>query len=94
MITDRTLDETLFELLRCQRALEALRVKRKEIKAEQFGEMYLAPKTNGEYLEADVAAALSAPFVSPCRKLRTLNAAAKRASMDLTRKLASLRAGR
>lgn len=61
MITDRTLDETLVELLRCQRALEALRKERKGS---------VRPATAGTH------------------------AAAKRASMDLTRKLAALRAGR
>lgn len=66
MITDKTLDETLVELLRCQRALEALRKDRKEFR-QNGSEWY--------------------PF-SPT------HAAAKRASMDLTRKLAALRAGR
>lgn len=71
MITDKTLDETLVELLRCQRALEALRKERKalaEHEATQGKRCWPAPSPD--------------------------HAAAKRASMDLTRKLAALRAGR
>ena len=64
MITDKTLDEALVELLRCKRALEALRAER---------------KAAGE-------------FDYP--KERRQHATALRASMDLTRKLADLRAGR
>lgn len=69
MITDKTLDETLVELLRCQRALEALR------KARKTGTG--AGDHNWQY-----------------RHQLIEHAAAKRASMDLTRKLAALRAGR
>lgn len=71
MITDKTLDETLVELLRCQRALEALRKAR---------------KANGE-----AALARGRQFYGV---ETTEHAAAKRASMDLTRKLAALRQGR
>lgn len=71
MITDKTLDETLVELLRCQRVLEALRRKR---------------KSNGEE-------ALTRGRKSYGSEVSE-HAAAKRASMDLTRKLAALRAGR
>lgn len=69
MITDKTLDETLVELLRCQRALEALRKARKQEKQDLHFEL------GG-------------------RDSRPEHAAAKRSSMDLTRKLAALRTGR
>lgn len=94
MITDKTLDEALVELLRCKKALEVLRKARKKIIREQMAEMYKAPPGDGTYAEEDVRAALSEPFVSPYRRLAPQHAAAKRASLDLTRKLADLRAGR
>lgn len=94
MITDLTIDQALIELKRTEKALLALREGRKALKVEQLAQMYAAPKGNGDFSEADVAAAMAAPFVSPYRKLRRLTAAAKRASMDLTCKLADLRAGR
>jgi len=65
MITDKTLDEALVEVMRCKRALEALRAERKAL-----GDL---------------------PYrFTPAKR----HAAALRASMDLTRKLADLRAGR
>lgn len=94
MITDKTLDEALVELLRCKKALEALRKARKKITREQMAQMYVAPPSDGTYTEEDVRAVLSAPFISPYRRLAPQHAAAKRASLDLTRKLADLRAGR
>lgn len=94
MITDKTLDETLVELLRCKKALEALRKARKNITRQQMAEMYKELPGDGTYTEEDVRAALSAPFVSPYRRLAPQHAAAKRASLDMTRKLADLRAGR
>ena len=71
MINDKTLDEALFELLRCKKALEALRAKRKQ--------------------NAEAALARGRQFYGVETKE---HAAAKRASLDLTRKLADLRAGR
>lgn len=71
MITDRTLDEALVELLRTKRALEALRAKR---------------KANGEE-----ALSRGRQFYGVETKE---HAAAKRATLDLTRKLADLRTGR
>lgn len=68
MIQDKTIDETLIELMRCQRALAKLRAARQEEK-----------RVGGAY------------YISGVSKTR---AAAKRASLDLTRKLADLRAGR
>lgn len=94
MIRDITIDQALIELKRTEKALLALREARKAVKVEQLAQMYAAPAGNGEFSEQDVQAAMSAPFVSPYRKLRAINASAKRASLDLTRKLADLRAGR
>lgn len=94
MITDLAIDQALIELKRTEKALMELRTARKDIKVEQLAEMYAVHNHAGGFSEHDVAAAMAAPFVWPYRKLRPLNAAAKRASMDLTRKLAALRAGR
>ena len=94
MITDKTLDEALVELLRTKRALEALRKARKKIKREQMAEMYKAAPGDGTFTDADIQAVMSAPFQSPYRRLSPQHAAAKRATLDLTRKLAQLRAGR
>lgn len=92
MITDRTLDETLVELLRCQRALEALR---KERKAEQ---RYCPLRACPDHLKK---LPNENEFCPSCKHRMATSvsgpakhAAAKRASMDLTRKLAALRAGR
>jgi hypothetical protein len=73
MITDKTLDEALVELLRCKRALEALRSARKTSAENPPGSVGLDWRVYDQHTE---------------------HAAAKRASMDLTRKLAALRAGR
>ena len=72
MITDKTLDEALVELLRTKRALEALRAKRKH--SEQQQDIGGMPWFYGDQIKE--------------------HAAAKRATLDLTRKLADLRAGR
>lgn len=89
MITDKTLDEALVELLRTKRALEALRV------ARHRGDRHCTNHTcNGywkrmgdECVHCDTKMAL---YRQPIAE----HAAAKRASLDLTRKLADLRAGR
>lgn len=67
MIQDHTLDETLVELTRTLKALQALRKHRKDLEGSAFN-------------------SYSSEF--------PVHAAAKRASLDLTRKLADLRAGR
>lgn len=93
MITDKTLDEALVELLRTKRALEALRAER------QRGDRRCPNRTciaywkrmgfamGGECLHCDTKMVL-------CRQPIAEHAAAKRATLDLTRKLADLRAGR
>lgn len=91
MITDKTLDEALVELLRTKRALEALRAKRKRQQGiKMCDRCYLT-------------VALEAPVCPMCEGVKfsghyridiAEHAAAKCASLDLTRKLADLRAGR
>lgn len=86
MITDKTLDETLVELKRTCRALESLRKARKEPGTpviECYGPNKGKParKSNGD------------PVLSYTSQV-ALHSAAKRASLDLTRKLAELRAGK
>lgn len=76
MIQDKTIDEALIELMRCQRALEALRKARKDDTVE--GKMGCTA-VQGKWT-----------WYTQGKQ----HAAAKRASLDLTRKLADLRAGR
>lgn len=71
MISDKTLDETLLEITRCMKALQALRASRK-------------------CLNDDTTRFINTGHWSATAE----HAAAKRASLDLTRKLADLRAGR
>lgn len=93
MITDKTLDEALVELLRCKKALEALRRARKEgdrrcINPGCFRQWRPVPFAIGdECVHCDSKMTL-------CLNPIVQHAAAKRASLDLTRKLADLRAGR
>lgn len=76
MITDKTLDEALVEVMRCKRALEALRKARK---ADTIDGKMGCTAVQGQWT-----------WYAQGKQ----HAAAKRASMDLTRKLADLRAGR
>lgn len=94
MIQDHTIDQALVELARTMKALKALRAARKKLMKEQLGQMYAAKPGDGSYSEADLQAVFSSPFRSPYLQLSLLNGATKRASMDLTRKLADLRQGR
>lgn len=75
MIQDKTIDEALIELMRCQRALEKLRAARKDAKTG------LMPTVDSDHW-------------SVVSQVTKEHAAAERASLDLTRKLADLRAGR
>ena len=93
MITDKTLDEALVELMRCKKALEALRAKRKTYD----GVKVCADFSCSRACKADdlkCPACGSSAFYSTTRDDVREHAAAKRASLDLTRKLADLRAGR
>lgn len=72
MIQDKTIDETLVELARTMKALQALRAARRRSELHQdLGGM---PWYYGDQIKE--------------------HAAAKRATLDLTRKLADLRASR
>ncbi len=90
---DHTIDEALVELARTMKALKALRAERKARKAEDLATMYVAPKGNRDITPEQVQVALNAPYRGWHRR-SALGAAARRASLDLTRKLADLRAGR
>lgn len=72
MISDKTLDEALVELLRTKKALEALRSKRKEAKV-------------------GLMTTVDSDHWAVIRECIKEHSAAKRASLDLTRKLAELR---
>lgn len=93
MINDKTLDEALLEIMRCKKALEALRAERKTGDRRCPNNTCTAawrpqPFANGERcVHCDTKMTLC---MNPVKE----HAAAKRASLDLTRKLADLRAGR
>lgn len=92
MITDKTLDEALVELLRCKKALEALRAERKAELRYCPGwdcDSHRKKMSNETELCPTCGCRMATSVSSPAR-----HAAAKRSSMDLTRKLADLRAGR
>lgn len=93
MITDRTLDETLVELLRCQRALEALRKARKQGDKRCPSNSCIAAWKRMNWRTGDQCVHCGTKFTL-CMNPVGEHSAAKRASMDLTRKLAALRAGR
>lgn len=93
MISDKTLDEALVELLRTKKALEALRKARKNgnrrCPSGPCSESWVpVPSHAGDYCQH--CEALLTLCVNPVVE----HSAAKRASLDLTRKLAELRAGK
>ena len=92
MITDKTLDEALFELLRTKKALEALRAERKsELRycPLRVCPQHLKKMPNETDFCPDCQSRMATSVSGYSR-----HAAAKRATLDLTRKLADLRAGR
>lgn len=93
MITDKTLDEALVEAHRFIKAAKALRAKRK---AEQGIKICRAIKCSAvNPVEAKVCEACGwHAFYAETRVDAREHAACKRASLDLTRKLADLRQGR
>lgn len=91
MISDKTLDETLVELLRTKKALEALR------KARKTSDRRCPNNACGDAWRP-VPAADASEYCLRCSTSMTScwnpvveHSAAKRASLDLTRKLAELR---
>lgn len=91
MIKDQTLDEAIVEAMRFVKAAKALRQRRK---SRRLGESYSAPRSNGDFSPEQVQAAMAAPYKAYVPSTPVEHAACKRASLDLTRKLADLRAGR
>lgn len=92
MIKDQTIDEALIEIMRTQKALEALRKARKGKTKRCWRstcELYQLdqPHDRVKCRECNEPLYEHGSGVMP-------HAAAKRASLDLTRKLADLRAGR
>lgn len=92
MIKDQTIDEALIEIMRTKKALEALRKERKGKTKRCWRsacELYqqVQPLERHKCPECGETLYEHGSEVAP-------HAAAKRASLDLTRKLADLRAGR
>lgn len=91
MIKDQTLDEAIIEIARTLKALKKLRTKRKG------PVVCLSPKCSKFHKPFDNdlgQRCLCGDMLFPTFSEVKEHAAAKRASMDLTRKLADLRAGR
>ena len=92
MIEDQTIDEALIEIMRTKKALEALRKERKAALR------YCPRSACALYWQKFEAARETCSECGTHLVISTpgpvLHAAAKRASLDLTRKLADLRAGR
>lgn len=92
MIKDQTIDEALIEIMRAKKALEALRKARKSKTKRCWRsacELYQQVQPIGRHKCPECGETLyeQGSEVAP-------HAAAKRASMDLTRVLANLRRGR
>lgn len=93
MITDKTLDEALVEAHRFIKAAKALRSKRKAEQGIKICADVACSAVN--LLEARACESCGAfSFYGGTRVDTTEHAACKRASLDLTRKLADLRQGR
>lgn len=88
MIKDHTIDQTLIELARTMAALKALRAARKT-RTRTCGVCYRVRSAN---VKACACGAVEVAFEMVID--RRQHAAALRASLDLTRKLADLRQGR
>lgn len=94
MIKTETIDDTIRELARTLKALQALKAAR-----SKKGPVYClgrpCPVTNGRVFEGDGSGRCKCGSVlTPAQSETKQHSAAKRASLDLTRKLADLRAGR
>lgn len=93
MITDKTLDEALVEAHRFIKAAKALRAKRKAEQGIKICAEVACSAVNP--LEARACEACGGfSFYGGTRVDTAEHAACKRASLDLTRKLADLRQGR
>jgi len=92
MISDQTLDEALIEIMRTKKALEALRKARKS-KMKQCWRSACELYRQLQPLTRDKCPECGETLYEVGGEAKE-HAATKRASMDLTRKLAQLRAGR
>lgn len=93
MIKDQTLDEAIVEAMRFVKAAKALRAKRKSeqgVKICNGNKCYMAAPVQSKSCEH----CGSPSFYGATYPDLIQHAACKRASLDLTRKLADLRAGR
>ena len=90
MISDKTLDEALVELLRTKKALEALRAKRK-VKTKHCIRRSCALFAQSEPFERTKCRECNESLYHSRDSEVKEHSAAKRASLDLTRKLAELR---
>lgn len=93
MIKDQTLDEAIVEAMRFVKAAKALRAKRKEFTS--IKQCLNIDCCVANYGSAEQCVSCSQrDFGATLRDDVKEHAACKRASLDLTRKLADLRAGR
>jgi hypothetical protein len=93
MIQDITIDQTLIELARTMKALKALRAVRKSGTAST-GYKICENCSGVNHLSRDTCFNCADTYFTRCVVASPEHAAATRASMDLTRKLADLRQGR
>lgn len=94
MIIDKTIDDTILELARTMKALKALKAVRSK-KGPVICLRRPCEKTKGMVFEGDGSDRCKCGGVlTPAAYEVKQHAAAKRASLDLTRMLANLRAGR
>lgn len=92
MIQDHTIDQTLIELARTMKALKALRAARKAVsyRCLRYSCVMYRSKQADHLTKCSECNEKLFPMSQPIAE----HAAALRASMDLTRKLADLRQGR
>lgn len=93
MIKDQTLDEAIVEAMRFVKAAKALRAKRKDeagLKTCRSASCYVVNEVDAKVCKACGGKEFRTPIYADVKE----HAACKRASLDLTRKLADLRTGR
>ncbi len=93
MIKDHTIDEALIEIMRCKKALETLRKERKTRDRRCINNCCDMAWRPMPFAIGDECPHCDSKM-TPCMNPAAEHAAAKRASLDLTRKLADLRLGR
>lgn len=93
MIQDQTIDEALIEIMRTKKALESLRKHRKTCDRRCPNNSCAVAWRPVHYTVGDTCEHCETKLTL-CMNPVVEHAAAKRASLDLTRKLADLRVGR